>query len=92
MQGLVPYLIWGAAIVTGLSIAMIIGFGFRNLIQGKVSTMTAGILAVPALTIVVLGLAISDSWPEAFITGVLLLLILTAGSLLISSFRMMFGL
>jgi hypothetical protein len=92
MQGLVPYLIWGAAIVTGLSIAMIIGFGFRNLIQGKVSTMTAGILAVPALTIVVLGLAISDSWPEAFITGVLLLLIITAGSLLISSFRMMFGL
>jgi hypothetical protein len=92
MQGLVPYLIWGAAIVTGLSILMIVGFGFRNLIEGKVSTMTAGILAIPVVTILVFGLVISDSWPEAFIAGVLILLVLTAGSLLISSFRMMFGL
>ena len=92
MQGLVPYLIWGASIITGLSIIMIIGFGFRNLMQGKVSTATAGMLAIPVVTILVFGLAISDSWPEAFIMGVLILLVITAGSLLISSFRLMFGL
>jgi hypothetical protein len=92
MQGLVPYLIWGAAIITGLSIAMIVGFGFRNLMQGKVSTMTAGMLAIPVVTIGVLGLAVTDSWPEAFIMGVLLMLLITAASLLISSARMMFGL
>lgn len=92
MQGLVPYLIWGATIITGLSLVTILAFGVRNVIQGKVSPVTGGMLAIPVVVILVLGLAISDSWPEAFITGVLILLVLTAGSLLISSVRMMLGL
>jgi len=92
MQGLVPILISAVVIITGACIVMILGWGVRNVLQGKVSPVTAGILAIPVVTIGVLGLAVSETWPEAFITGVLIMLVLTAGSLLISSIRMMLGL
>ena len=90
MQGLVPYLIWAAVIMTGLSLAMMLVFGLRNVIQGKIDMITAVILALPAVAVLILGM-VMDTWADAFILGVLILLVITALSLLLSSFRTMFG-
>ena len=91
MQGLVPYLIWASMIATGLSLTMMLAFGLRNVIQGKVDLLSTVILAVPAVGVLVLGM-IMDTWADAFIWSVLILLVITALSLLLSSFSAMFGL
>jgi hypothetical protein len=91
MEGIIPYLIWASLIVTGLSLALMLGFGVRNLVRGKADPVTVGVLALPAVAVGILSF-VTDSWGEAFILGVIGLLVITALSLLISSFRMMFGL
>lgn len=90
MQGLVPYLIYASLIVTGLGLALMLIFGLRNVIQGKVDVVTAVILSLPAVAVGVLSM-IMDTWADAFIYGVIGLLIVTALSLLISSFRTLLG-
>lgn len=90
MQGLVPILIYASLIVTGLGLALMLIFGLRNVIQGKVDVVTAVILSLPAVAVGVLGM-IMDTWADAFIYGVIGLLIVTALSLLISSFRTLLG-
>jgi len=91
MQGLVPYLIWAALIITGLGLFTMLAFGLRNVIQGRVDLLTAAILAFPAVGVGILGM-VMDTWADAFILGVLLLLVITSLSLLISSFRRLIGL
>jgi len=91
MSGIVPYLIWAVLIVSGLGFVMMLGFGLRNLAQGKVNPITVVVLGIPAVVIGILGMVL-DSWGEACIYGVLGLLVLASLSLLLSSFRMMFGL
>lgn len=90
MQGLVPYLIYASLIVTGAGLALMLIFGLRNVIQGKVDVVTAVILSLPAVAVGVLSM-IMDTWADAFIYGVIGLLIVTALSLLISSFRTLLG-
>ncbi len=90
MQGLVPLLIYASLIVTGLGLALMLIFGLRNVIQGKVDVVTAVILSLPAVAVGVLSM-IMDTWADAFIYGVIGLLIVTALSLLISSFRTLLG-
>lgn len=90
MQGLVPYLIYASLIVTGCGLALMLIFGLRNVIQGKVDVVTAVILSLPAVAVGVLSM-IMDTWADAFIYGVIGLLIVTALSLLISSFRTLLG-
>lgn len=91
MQGLVPILIWASLIATGLSLAMMLAFGLKNVLQGKVDVVTAVILGLPAVGIGILTI-VMDTMADAFIFGVIGLLVVTALSLLISSFRTIFGL
>ncbi len=90
MAGIVPYVIWAALIVTGISLLAIVLFGFRNLTYGKMDYVTMGLLSTPVVLLVVLGLAM-DTWAEASITTVVILLVLTSLSLLISSSRGLLG-
>ncbi len=87
----VPYLIWGSVIITGLGFALMLGFGLRNVLQGKINPLTGAILAIPAVLIGILYF-VTGTWADAFILGVIILLVMTSLSLLISSFRVMFGL
>lgn len=83
-------MIYASLIVTGLGLALMLIFGLRNVIQGKVDVVTAVILSLPAVAVGVLSM-IMDTWADAFIYGVIGLLIVTALSLLISSFRTLLG-
>jgi hypothetical protein len=91
MAGIVPYVIWAAVIITGLSIVAIVLFGIRNMTYGKMDVVTTTLLAVPFVLFGVLGFVVMDTWAEAAVLTFLILLVLTAGSLLLSSIRGLIG-
>ena len=90
MRRLVAHLKYSSLSVTGHGLALMCICGLRNVIQGKVVVVTAVILSLPAVAVGVLSM-IMDTWADAFIYGVIGLLIVTALSLLISSFRTLLG-
>ncbi len=90
MAGIVPYVIWAAIIVTGLSIVAIVLFGLRNMTYGKMDYLTVGLLTVPFVAIVVLGLSMG-SWAEASVITFLGMFVLTSLTLLASSIRGLIG-
>ena len=91
MAGIVPYVIWAALIVSGLSLLTMLLFGLRGVFWGKIDYVTMGLLTVPALLLIILGFTM-DSWAEAAVWTFLVLLVFTSLSLLISSFRGLLGL
>jgi len=90
MAGIVPYVIWAAIIITGLSTVAIFLFGIRNITYGKLDYVTMTLLAAPIVLFAILGFAL-DTWAEAAVVTFLILLTLTSLSLLISSMRGLFG-
>ncbi len=90
MAGIVPYVIWAALIVSGLSVLAMVVFGIRNVTYGKMDYVTIGLLATPGVLLVVLGFAM-DSWAEAAVVTFIFLLVVTSLSLLISSVRGLLG-
>ncbi|PIQ63138.1 MAG: hypothetical protein COV99_04295 [Bacteroidetes bacterium CG12_big_fil_rev_8_21_14_0_65_60_17] len=65
-------------------------FGIRSLVQGKINPMSMILTMVPIALLVILGL-IMDSWAEAAVMAFLISLGLTAGALLLSGVRGLFG-
>ncbi len=90
MAGIVPYVIWAALIVSGLSILAIVLFGIRNLTYGKMDVVTMVLLGVPVVLFAIFGLTM-DSWAEAAVFTFLILFVVTAVSLLGSSIRGLLG-
>lgn len=90
MTGIVVYVIVTALIVTGASLLAIVLFGIRNLTYGKMDYLTMAILAVPVVLLAALGV-LMDTWADAAIFTALILLALTAFSLLGSSIRGLLG-
>jgi hypothetical protein len=90
MADIVPYAMWAVLIVTMLSLAAIALFGVRSLVQGKLNPLTVGLTMVPVLIFGALGLVMGD-WAEAAIVTVLISLGLTAGVLLLSGLKGLFG-
>ncbi len=90
MEGLVPIAIWTVLAVTGLSLVAIGLFGIRSMMQGKINPVTMVLTMIPIALLGVLGL-VMESWAEAAIMAVLISLGLTAGALLLSGVRGLFG-
>lgn len=72
MDTLVPYAVWAIIIIIGLGIVGILIFGLRSLAQGKVRPLTVGLMAVPLVLFVLLGL-IMTSWAMAAIWAVIIM-------------------
>jgi len=90
MEGLVPITVWVVLVVTGMGLLAIGLFGIRSLVQGKINPMSMILTMVPIALLVILGL-IMDSWAEAAVMAFLISLGLTAGALLLSGVRGLFG-
>jgi hypothetical protein len=90
MAGIVPYVIWASIIITGLSLVAIVLFGLRNMTYGKMDPVTVAVIAVPFVLFLILGF-VMDTWAEAAVMTFLILLVLTAFSLLLSSIRGLLG-
>jgi hypothetical protein len=76
--------------IISLTLLVMLVFGFRSLMHGRISPMTAGAIAIPVVLLIVLGFVLGD-WPRA---GVLTILITLVGALLamvLSSFKGLFG-
>jgi len=66
MQTLVPYAVWAIIIVICLGIIGMLAFGLRSLVQGKAQPITVGVMTVPAVVLVLLGLILGN-WAMAAI-------------------------
>lgn len=64
MDAAVPYAVWAIILIICLGAACILIFGLRSLAQGKARPLTVGIMAVPVVLLVLLGLVMS-SWAMA---------------------------
>ena len=90
MAGIIPYVVWGALIIGGLSLLCMVLFGIRGIVWGKMNYTTMALLGGPFLLLVVLGFTM-DTWAEAAVMTFLILLVLTSLSLLLSSARGLLG-
>lgn len=90
MDSIVVYTIWLSVIVMGLAIIGLILFGIRSIAHGKISGMTAGIVLIPVILVVILGLIMGD-WASAGIWTMMIMMILAALSLVISGARGLFS-
>jgi hypothetical protein len=66
MQTFVPYAVWAIIIVICLGIIGMLAFGLRSLVQGKAQPITVGVMTVPAVILVLLGLILGN-WAMAAI-------------------------
>jgi hypothetical protein len=83
MQALVPYAVWAIIAVICLGIIGMLAFGVRSLVQGKAEPVTVGVMAVPAVVIVLLGLILSN-WAMAAIWTTIVMFALGVLALLTS--------
>lgn len=81
------YIVMG---LIGCGLLAMLASGVRSLMFGKVSLMALGIMAVPLLILVVLGLAM-DSWAEAGIMTIVISVALTMVGLLVSGIKGLFS-
>lgn len=81
------YIVMG---LIGLGLVAMLASGVRSLMFGKVSLMAMGIMAVPLLILVVLGLAM-DSWAEAGIMTIMISVGLTMLGLVASGIKGIFS-
>lgn len=89
MQAIVPYAIWTAVALAGLSVLLMGVFSLRNLTYGKVEPISIVIIIIPGIILGVLGLMM-DSWAQAAMTTLLIMFGLTILGLLVSGIRSMF--
>jgi hypothetical protein len=90
MEGLIPIAVWAVIILIGLGLVGIVLFGARNILYGKISPITIGVVVIPAILLVVLGFAFGD-WSLAAIWTLLIMFGLAAIALLISGVRGLFN-
>ena len=82
--------IWIVLVVAGLSLAMMLIFGFRGVASGKVSITTMISIAVPVVLLVALGFTMGD-WERAAIYTLVICLALTTVAMFLSGVRGLFG-
>lgn len=86
METMVPYAIYLVLGLVGLGMLAVVGFGLRNLAQGKVNLSTVILSGIPIVLLVILGFALGD-WATAAIYTVLIALLMATGSLVLSGLR-----
>ncbi len=90
MESILPYLIWGTLILTGIAALTLAVFAVRSLMWGKVTLVSLLVGLVPVV-VVVLSYLITGTWTEAFIVSALVMLAIGAVSLLLSGVRSLFN-
>ncbi|MFQ5569974.1 MAG: hypothetical protein ACE5G0_09885 [Rhodothermales bacterium] len=75
--------------LVSLSLLMMLGFGIRSLVYGKVNTITTLIVALPIILLGILYLVMGN-WAEAAILTVLTMFALAILSLLFTGFKSLF--
>ncbi|NND71274.1 MAG: hypothetical protein HKN43_06825 [Rhodothermales bacterium] len=83
--------IWIVLVLVGISLLSMLLFGVRSVAQGKVKPMSMAAVALPMIVLVVLGLVLGD-WPTAAIYTVLIMIVVAALSMLLTSMRGIVGL
>lgn len=86
---ILPIAIWAAILLAGLSVLGIGIFGLRSLVYGKVEPLSMIIIAVPGVLFVVLGYSM-QTWAQAGIFTVVVMLGLAALGLLLTGVRQLF--
>lgn len=89
MEAIVPYAIWASIIIAGLGILAIAVFSVRGLMYGKVEPISVGVMVVPVVLFVVLGL-VMPSWALAAMWTVLIMFALALLALLYTGVRSFF--
>lgn len=87
---LVPILFWVVFILVGACLALMGIFGARSISHGKISPLTASIVALPILLMVVLAL-VMDDWTLAGLWTAFIMGAIAAGGLLYTGTRNVFG-
>ena len=83
MNTLVPYAVWLIIGIIGLGAACILIFGLRSVAQGKARPLTIGLMAIPLVLFVLLGL-VMGSWAMAAMWTVIIMFALGIVALLSS--------
>ncbi len=91
MDTILQLAVWLVLIVGGLGILAVAGFGIRSVVQGKISMLSAAMVAVPLVIALIIRLIV-DSWIEAGVIATLVILALAIGALLLSGVRGLTGL
>lgn len=76
--------------VIALTLLVMMLFGIRSLMHGKISPMTMGAIAIPLVLLVVLGFVLGD-WPRAGVLTILITLVGTLASMVLSSVKGLFS-
>ena len=87
MVQLALYIVLG---LLGLGLLAMLAFGVRSLTYGKVSPVTMGIMAVPIVVLLVLGM-VMPSWAEAGIMTIIVTLALALLALLYTGVKGLFS-
>ncbi len=90
MESLVVYATWAGVILCVLALLAIALFGVKSMIHGKVSLLTAGVILIPVVLLVILGLITGD-WAVAGIWTMMIMFALAGLSLLLSGIRGLFS-
>ena len=86
MDALAPIGIWAVIVLISLGLLLMLVFGIRSLVYGKVETMTIVMLIIPLLVLIALGLVMGD-WPRAGIWTVIITFVLAILSMFLTSIR-----
>lgn len=88
MDTIVPYAVWAALILGGLSLLSMVIFSLRNAYYGKVRLFSGVLLAVPVV-IVGIFIPMTESIAAAVISAVLVMFVLAGIGMLIAGVRSM---
>lgn len=86
---ILPIAIWAAIGLAALSILVMGASGTRSVWFGKVEPLTIGIIAVPGVLVVILGVAM-ETWAQAGIYTVVAMFVLVILAMVATGLRQMY--
>lgn len=89
MESLVPIAAWLVTALVGLGVLVILVFGIRSVLYGKVDKMSIVFITLPMLLLVILGFALGD-WTMAAMYTLLVMIALAIVTMLVTSVRGVF--
>ena len=73
-----------------LALLLLAAFGVKSVTNGKVSPMTSVAVIVPVILLLALGFSVGD-WSQAAVYTVLIMLVLSIGTMVLSSAKGLFN-
>ncbi len=89
MESLVPIAAWLVTALVGLGVLVILVFGIRSVLYGKVDKMSILFITLPMILLIILGFALGD-WTMAAMYTLLVMIALAIVTMLVTSVRGVF--